>query len=128
MNLGAEAMGQLEIFPRATAEDIKTVKAMVDKYPTMKRRVEVLSKKAELTAIEKKVYKEYSTNIENVETAIESIADSEIRQIMKYRFIENYPRKSAVVKWRTFTDRTLDRKIVEGFEVMADVLKLYGKI
>ncbi|MCY7485796.1 hypothetical protein [Paenibacillus alvei] len=121
-------MGQLEFFPRATEEDVKTVKALVERYPTMKRRVEVLSKKAELTAVEKKVYKEYSTDIENVETAIESIADSEIRQIMKYRFIENYPRKSAVVKWRTFTDRTLDRKIAEGFGVMTDVLKLYGKI
>ncbi|CAH8718219.1 hypothetical protein M5W83_11620 [Paenibacillus thiaminolyticus] len=121
-------MGQLEIFPRANAEDIKTVKAMVDKYPTMRRRIEVLSKKAELTPIEKEVYKEYSTEIENVETAIESIADAEIRQIMKYRFIENFPRKSAVVRWRTFTDRTFDRKIVEGFKAMADVLKLYGKI
>ncbi|MCY7484416.1 hypothetical protein [Paenibacillus alvei] len=121
-------MGQLEFFPRATEEDVKAVKALVEKYPTMKRRVEVLSNKAELTDIEKKVYREYSSDIESIETAIESIADYEIRQIMKYRFIENYPRKSAVVKWRTFTDRTLDRKIVEGFEVMADVLKLYGKI
>lgn len=119
-------MGQLEFFPRAT--DIKTVKALVEEYPTKRRRVEVLSKKAELTPIEKKVFEEYSADIENVETAIESIADDEIRQIMRYRFIENFPRKSAVVKWRTFTDRTLDRKIVEGFEAMADVLKLYGKI
>ncbi|MCY9758952.1 hypothetical protein M5X06_28010 [Paenibacillus alvei] len=121
-------MGQLEFFPRATEEDVKTVKALVEEYPTKCRRVDVLSKKAELTPLERKIYGAYLNDIENVETAIESIADDEIRQIMKYRFILNHPRKSAVVKWRTFTDRTLDRKVVEGFKSMADVLKLYGKI
>ncbi|NMM52136.1 hypothetical protein [Paenibacillus aquistagni] len=119
---------QMELFPRASAKDVNAVKAMLKKYPTMRRRLEVLSRKQELTDDEKEIFDSYIATIENIEISIDSIVDDEIRQIMRYRFIENFPRKSAVIKWTTFTDRTLDRKIIEGIEEMADILKLYGKI
>lgn len=119
---------QGELFPRANKADIQTTKKLLRKHPDMKKIVKGLQEREQLTTEEEAIINKWGPTVKNVELAIESIPDSEIRLIMQYRFINCYPRKAAVTKWSSFTDRSLDRKIEEGTEAVAGTLKLLGII
>lgn len=114
----------MELFPSATADEIKYVRQQLKKYPEMRRTISVLSKKPALNDIEQKVLAKYTRKTEAIETATQCILDDEIREIMHYRFIESHERWAAVSKWNRFTDRSLDRKVREGVEAIAGTLKL----
>ena len=119
---------QGELFPSANKVDIIATKMLLRKYPDMVKIVSGLQERDELSADEETILKKWAPTIRNIELAIESILDAEIKQIMKYRFINRNPRKAAVSKWSLFTDRSLDRKIQEGTESVAGTLKLLGII
>ncbi|ASA25411.1 hypothetical protein [Paenibacillus donghaensis] len=119
---------QGELFPRANKGDIQVTKMLLRKQPDMVKIVQALSERTELTADEAACLKKWGPVVQNVELAINSIIDREIREIMQYRFILRHPRKAAVIKWSSFTGRSLDRKIDEGTEAVAGTLKLLGII
>jgi hypothetical protein len=119
---------QGELFPSANKADVMATKMLLRKYPRMVEIVNGLQARSELTSDEEAILKKWSPTIKNIELAIESILDTEIKQIMKYRFISRNPRKAAVIKWSSFTGRSLDRKIQEGTESVAGTLKLLGII
>lgn len=118
--------GQGELFPSANKMDVTVIKMLLRKYPKMVEIVNGLQEREELTSYEEAILKKWVPTIRNIELAIESILDPEIKQIMKYRFINRNPRKAAVIKWSSFTGRSLDRKIQEGTESVAGTLKLLG--
>lgn len=120
--------GQGELFPSAKKVDVMATKVLLRKYPKMANIVNGLNDRKELTTEEEATLKKWKPIIMNIELAIESILDSEIREIMKYRFVDLHPRKAAVIKWSSFTGRSLDRKIQEGTESVAGTLKLLGII
>ncbi|WP_340395280.1 hypothetical protein [Paenibacillus sp. FSL E2-0177] len=119
---------QGELFPSANKADIAKTKMLLRKYPDMMLIVNGLQVRTELSADEEAILKKWGPTIKNMELAIESIIDDEVKQIMKYRFISRNPRKAAVTRWSSFTDRSLDRKIQEGIESVAGTLKLLGII
>lgn len=118
------AVEQMELFPSATADEIRYVRQQLKKYPDMCRRISVLSQKAVLNDIDQKVLSKLKRKTEAIETAIQCILDDEVREIMHYRFIESHERWAAVSKWTRFTDRSLDRKVQEGVVSIAGTLKL----
>lgn len=122
------AVEQMELFPSATADEIKYVRQQLKRYPEMRRTVSVLSQKAALNDLEVKVLAKYKRKTEALETAIQCILDDEIREIMEYRFIQQHERWAAISKWSRFTDRSLDRKVQEGVESIAATLKLTNDI
>ncbi|AIQ17055.1 hypothetical protein H70357_10580 [Paenibacillus sp. FSL H7-0357] len=119
---------QGELFPSANKADIVATKMLLRKYPKMAGIVNDLKGRSELTAEEAATLKKWTPIILNIELAIKAITDAEIREIMKYRFVDLHPRKAAVIKWSAFTGRSLDRKILEGTESVAGTLKLLGII
>ncbi|MDX2330451.1 hypothetical protein GOL43_34010 [Sinorhizobium medicae] len=118
------AVDQMELFPSATADEIKYVRQQLKKYPEMRRTITVLSQKPALNDIEQKVLAKYKRKTEALETAIQCILDDEIREILHYRFILHHERWAAVSKWSRFTDRSLDRKVRDGVKAIAGTLKL----
>lgn len=118
------AVEQMELFPSATADEIRYVRRQLKKYPDMRRTISVLSQKAVLNDIDLKVLSKLNRKTEAIETAIQCILDDEIREIMHYRFIQSHERWAAVSKWSRFTDRSLDRKVQEGVRAIAATLKL----
>lgn len=119
-----EAVIQMELFPSATKEEIKYVRQQLKKYPEMRRKIAVIEQREILNDIDRKVLEKLRRKTEAIETAIECILDDEIREIMQYRFIQQHERWAAISKWNRFTDRSLDRKVQEGVECIAETLKL----
>lgn len=120
------AWEQGELFPSATKVDVKMTKVLLRKYPKMAVTVNGLKQRVVLGEEEESTLNKWGPIIENIELAIEAILDEEIKEIMKYRFIDKYPRKAAVIKWSSFTDRSFDRKVHEGAESVAGTLKMLG--
>ena len=118
----------MELFPSATANEVKYVRQQLKEYPKMCRTIAVLSQKPSLNDIEQIVLAKYKRKTEALETAVQCILDDEIREIMDYRFIQHHERWAEVSKWNRFTDRSLDRKIQEGVESIAQTLKLTNDI
>lgn len=117
---------QGELFPSANKADVRATKMLLRKYPDMAYIVNNLIERDGLSEVEESLLQKWGPTVRNIELAIESIRDKEIKDIMKYRFISLYPRKAAVTKWSAFTDRSLDRKISEGIEMVASTLKMLG--
>ncbi|SIQ67834.1 hypothetical protein SAMN05421578_103322 [Paenibacillus macquariensis] len=118
----------MELFPSPSKIEIEDVRELLKKYPSMCHTLKVLDNKTELTIYEQQVYQEYSVKKNQIEMAVQCILDQEIRGIIHFRFIEKNQRWATVTRWDRFTDRSLDRKIVEGIESIAGTLKLIGAI
>ncbi|WP_379142334.1 hypothetical protein [Paenibacillus sp. sgz500992] len=117
---------QGELFPSADKSDVDRTRILLEEYSTMVDIVSGLKEREVRSAAEEKLLREWEPAIHNIVLAIEAIKNREIRDIMKYRFLNFYPRKAAVVKWHSFSERSLDRKILEGIGMVASTLKMLG--
>ena len=105
------------LFPEATSIDTAKTRGMLSKYKKALRD-------ASSAPVERR--EQQIEQLETLERAVNAILDPEIREIMRYRFIEGNPRKAAIVRFNLFTSRTLDRKIEEGADSVANSLKTWG--
>ncbi|WP_217696533.1 hypothetical protein [Paenibacillus odorifer] len=106
--------------------DFEKAKQLLQDLPRLKGIEIDLKGREHVTEEESAVLKQLTPTIANVELAINSIRDLEIREIMKYRFINMHPRWAAIRKWGRMTERSVDRKVEEGTEAVAGTLKLLG--
>ncbi|RXZ77270.1 hypothetical protein EBB07_33915 [Paenibacillaceae bacterium] len=106
------------LFPVATTADVVKVRIMLTDYKKALRRLRNAPAEQPLQI----------QALRNLERAVDAILDPEIRSIMQYRFIQGHPRKAAIIKFNLICARTLDRKIREGADSVANSLKTWGCI
>ena len=116
------------LFPEATSFDIVKTKMLLTRYKKIALDLEGFRTNPPETERQQRVFDDYSKISRTIERAVNLIIDAEIRSIIQYRYIEGNPRKAAVIRFSLITDRTLDRKINEGIESVANTLKLWGEI
>ncbi|MFK7692873.1 hypothetical protein ACI5FR_08785 [Paenibacillus sp. HJGM_3] len=59
-----------------------------------------------------------------VERAVGQILDEQVRRIIEFRFLEGNSRAATLMKFASwnYSDKTIDRKILEGIESVANTL------
>ncbi|OPA77456.1 hypothetical protein BVG16_13445 [Paenibacillus selenitireducens] len=116
---------QLELFPRATKEDIEATRQLLDEYVACVNNVKVLEEDGieKLDPEEKKTYDKSVYKINRLNRAVKLIVNQDIREIIKYRYIEGNGHSLTIQKYAKVMDvSTVNRKINKGIESIADSL------
>lgn len=121
-------MYQMEFYESVTDTEKKIVRSMLRRYLRMKIGAEMLNQKNDRSERQQALYIDWKTQVEDIEMAVNLIMDKEVKDLIKYRFIDGHPRKAAVIRFNLITDRSVDRWIDEGIESIASTLKLMGNI
>ena len=117
---------QLDLFPEATQEEIKQTKSLLSKY----RRYKALATELERAGIDSlapkqlRAYNGAQRATQSIERAVRLILDHEVRQIIEMRYIKGERHKVTVLYFGSMHPATVDRKINEGIESVANTLKL----
>lgn len=114
---------QLSLFPKPSKLDVLKTRVLLKDYVKKVKELNACNSADSVKKLEIEIYKEM---LRNVEKAVGLITDEEIRAITHYRFILGFPRQGVLYKFSLITERTVDRKIAEGVETVADTLKLWG--
>jgi hypothetical protein len=119
---------QFSLFPIANAADIKKMRLDLDKYKKMRKTKEDLEKHNDLESLQRSdVYKRIATMVMKIDRAYNLIIEQDIREIIAYRFIEGHDRYETICKF-DLCERSIDRKILEGIESIANTFKLWEGI
>lgn len=115
---------QMDMFPVATQEEIKQTKSLLIKYRRMKAVVQELERAGSehLALKERKVYNAYQKQLYDIDRAVRLILDPEIRKIIEMRYIKGERHKVIVIYFSSMHAATVDRKINEGIESVANTL------
>lgn len=119
------AEGQLDLFPRATEAHLEAAKRDLEKYQKAKLLCFEFEKKGieKLKPKQQELYFECKEVIEELELAVRIIQDPEVRDVMKYRYIDGHPYTVTIEHFtRMMDDRTVDRKLNCGIESVAESL------
>lgn len=123
------AVVQMEIWPSVTAEDKEATKDLLDKYPLMCRRIEVLSLKENLSHDEKITLQRDKRTKSEIEAGFKLILDEEVRRILEHRYLKGTKHKYTIVRFHNSTSpSTINRRIGAGVKTIAECLKLAGVI
>jgi len=115
-----------ELFPSPTSRDLLLTKVALGGYKKKKGIVNDFENNNG-HKIQEDAYLKAKEATRNIERAVNLILDEETRRIMEYRFLKGYNHKTTVLHFRSIMgDRTVDRKIIDGIEAVADTLKLWG--
>ncbi|WP_426453824.1 hypothetical protein ACP26L_15620 [Paenibacillus sp. S-38] len=113
-----------ELFPKASKTDIVRTKAYLSQYKEKKRRVEMFERNPpqtdELREIEANLIK--FTRL--LERAVAQIIHDDVRKVIEYRFLKGNSRAATILRFESWecSDKTIDRKINEGIESVANTL------
>lgn len=76
---------------------------------------------------QKWVYKQYKFYTSMLQRAFRLIRDEEVKKAIDYRYIQGYTRKETILFIRHgLSDSTIDRRLDDGIESIANTLKLLG--
>lgn len=77
---------------------------------------------------QKWVYEEYAVYTRMLRRAYELILDEEVKQVIGYRYMQGLSRNATIMYLRKhgWSDRTVDRRIESGIEMIANSLKVLG--
>jgi len=117
---------QLELFPQATADEIKKTKSLLAGYRRMKAVVNEFERIGveNLAPKQSKMYNAYLNATQSIERAVRLILDDEVRRIVEMRYIKGERHKVTVLYFSTMHAATVARKLNEGIESVANSLKL----
>lgn len=118
----------MELFPSANEDEIKLTRMLLCRYVRMRKAVDVLSNRPNLSIKEKNVLEEYREKSGALELAIGMILEEDVRKVMEFRFIRGNTRWGTVKRFSSITDRSIDRRVVRGVKSVAETLKLIGII
>lgn len=119
---------QFSLFPVANVADIKKMRIDLNKYKKMRKTKEDLEKHNHIEALQRSdVYKRLALMVTKIERAYNLIIDQDVKDIIAYRFIEGYDRYETICKF-DLCERSIDRKIFEGIESIANTFKLWEEI
>lgn len=82
-----ESVKQMELFPNANEEDIQSARSLLNRYVRIRKTVDILDNRLEMSQKEKQVCGEYQLKAQAVEIAVSLIIDDNIRTVMEFRFI-----------------------------------------
>ncbi|RXZ84599.1 hypothetical protein EBB07_00865 [Paenibacillaceae bacterium] len=118
-------MTQLDLFPRATAADIKQAKRLLCRYAKYTANVNELERRGVLSLSSKQLdsYHFYKNTVDNLDSAVRTIIDKEIQEIVKYRYMDGQSYTATIAHFSSkMDDRTVDRKLNKGIAAVADTL------
>lgn len=122
-------MGQMYMFPVATNREIQESKKQLGQYKKMKKIVEDYEKPNNnpFTAQQINTYRYCKKMTNNIERAANLIINESVREIIEHRYLKGNPRNITVqlFEHKYTSDRTVDRKLAEGIESIANSLKLW---
>jgi hypothetical protein len=119
---------QLDLFPQATADEIKKTKSLLAGYRKMKANVVEFERIGleNLAPKQRMTYNACARTVQEIERAVRLILDPEVRQIVEHRYIRGERRKVTVLRFSSMHEATVDRKLNEGIESVANSLKLFA--
>jgi len=121
---------QLELYPSATEADKKIAKALLKKYRKNKKIVAEFERKGTggLAKDQLKIYNTAKKQAESVESAVRLILDPEIREMVEHKYINGELRrhKDTLIRFSTWDQSTVGRKLNEGIESVAESLILFN--
>lgn len=123
-----EQAEQIELFVRATMADIQSTKEILEEYEQSARIRSILEEERieELSEVEQALYRKCVNKVKFIERAVKLIIDSEIRNIIEYRYIYGNSYKLTLQHFtQMMDDRTVDRKLNKGIRSVAESLKLF---
>jgi hypothetical protein len=66
--------------------------------------------------------------VQLINQAVSIILDPEVRRVIDYRFLKGQRHKDTIIHFRSImSDRTVDRRIQDGIESVANTLKLISE-
>ncbi len=125
----AMTMDQLELFPRATSSDVLHAKQLLIQFKRLALRIKDIERH-DLDSLSSEQLKKYKVAVETsgkIERSVALILDDEVRKILEFRYLAGNTRKQTVLKFSAMMhDSTVDRKISEGIESVAESLLFMG--
>ncbi|NOU63166.1 hypothetical protein GC096_03780 [Paenibacillus sp. LMG 31461] len=119
---------QFSLFPTANAADVKKMRTDLDKYKKIKKNKEDLEKHHDIEVLKHSdVYRKLETLVAKIERAYNLILEQDVKEIIHYRFIEGHDRFETICKF-DLCERSIDRKILEGIESIANTFKLWEEL
>ncbi|MBW7452459.1 hypothetical protein ACFOLF_12320 [Paenibacillus sepulcri] len=120
------AWDQWDMFPEATEQEVKQTKKVLVGYRRMKMTLESLAPQYDfLNGKQLAIFKDFEIKVRLIEQAVNIIQDEEIKRIVTFRFIRGKRYKDTVIFFGIMSNRTVDRKIIEGIVSVANTLKLW---
>lgn len=116
---------QMDLYPEATADEIKQTKSLLTRYRRHKALTSELELIKDLAPKQKKAYNSYLRSIQAIERAVRLIVDDEIKKAIQMRYIDGVRRKDLVTHYRFLDPSTVDRRINKGIESVANSLKFF---
>ncbi|MFB9326980.1 hypothetical protein ACFFSY_13715 [Paenibacillus aurantiacus] len=124
----AMAEHQLELFPRATAEQIEKTKRLLEEYQSCARICAAFEEEGieTLCETERASYNKSTSKVKRIRRAVKLIFDREIREIIEYRYLQENTYTDTIQQFtKAMDDRTVDRKLNKGIEAVAESLILF---
>ncbi|NQX67967.1 hypothetical protein HQN90_17740 [Paenibacillus alba] len=119
---------QFSLFPVASLDEINKMRKDLSKFKKMKKTKEDLEKHHNMEVLLKSdVYTRLSSMVDRIERAFNLIIAEDVRAIIVYRFLEGHDRYETICKF-DLCERSIDRKIFEGIESIANTFKLWEVI
>ncbi|WP_059049050.1 hypothetical protein [Paenibacillus senegalimassiliensis] len=120
----ADNLGQDELFPSATPQEVLHAKSLLTRYRRCKAIVQEMSG-MDLDYKQQITLKKYETLIQDIESAVRLILDPDIRKMIELRYMKGERHKVVVLRFGLMHPSTVDRKIYEGIASVANSLKLF---
>jgi len=120
----ALVLGDEGLFPIASDADKKLTKTLLEKYRKAKL---VINEFSDSDTIPPKLV-EYKRLVNLIEMAHRLILDDEVKRIIEFRYLKGNTYKATILYFQSImSDRTIDRKLDEGIESIANTVKLLEK-
>jgi transcriptional regulator with XRE-family HTH domain len=114
-----------ELFPAATPEEIARTKKLLEQYAEMKSRLAYFAQNPPESEQQAQQQRKWTAVSQQLEGAVSQIRERDVREVVEYRFIKGNSRGATILRFSGWncSDKTIDRKISEGIEAVANALK-----
>lgn len=114
-----------ELFPVATRADIVRTKRQLEQFTKIKRALEDFEQNPPETDKQRNDQTKWKKIVRMLERAIDQIIEYDVRMVIEYRFIKGNSRAATILRFSSWDccDKTIDRKILEGIESVANTIK-----
>ncbi len=108
----------------ATKNEIITAKSLLSQYPRMKAIIDDYERNPAKTQKQAETLENAIQCTSNIERAVNQIVDPNVKALIEYRFIKGNRRAATILRFSgwDYCDKTIDRKIIEGIESVANSL------
>lgn len=121
-------LDQLELFPIAGENEIDSTVKLLSQYKRMRSYINDFESNPKSSG-DPSYYKRYCEIVSYIERAHRLIVDDEVKRVIEQRFFKTNKRKITVALFRnSMSESTVDRRIDEGIESIANTLKMWNLI